>query len=108
MQEQVNSNSDKGNLASGSNQSCAPEFELVKRPHGDCVRMTGQPIWIVYYGPVDGYRTERWYAFKSVERIPKGRDPWTVDNRRLCKGGGFLTFRDAVAACRAAIAEAAA
>lgn len=39
------------------------------------------PIWIVRYEGIPGYYLEFYGIYKSVTRVPTGRQPWTVDNR---------------------------
>jgi hypothetical protein len=42
-----------------------------------------KPVWIRFYAAVDGVRFAYYQAYRSVERVPSGRAPWSVDNRRL-------------------------
>lgn len=43
-----------------------------------------EPVWIREYEPIPDVRTEpNFYVYRSVSRPPRGRRPWTVDNRAL-------------------------
>ncbi len=76
----------------------APDFALVERSHGVAWLNLNAPVWIRRYEAVSGIREEEFRIYKSVEKVPKGRDPWTVDNR--CVGGVFHTLEAAMEAAR--------
>lgn len=40
-------------------------------------------IFVSHY-PACGSRPGVFYVYRAVERVPAGRKPWTVDNRRIC------------------------
>jgi hypothetical protein len=40
-------------------------------------------VWIVEYEFHQGYPRKHYICYRSVERVPAGRKPWTVDNRRI-------------------------
>lgn len=75
-------------------------FTLVHRPHGDCWLHDAKPVWIVHY-PATDVRGEHYQAYRTVAPIPKGRQPWTVDNRRIGTDRGFATLDEAVQAAEA-------
>lgn len=76
-------------------------FDLVVRPtspegvwlHKD------KPVWIVFYAAVEGVRLAYYQAYRAVEPVKKGRDPWSVDNRRIGDPNhGFPTLEAAMQA----------
>lgn len=83
-------------------------FRLVKRPHGEAWLHETAPVWVVKYDGVPESNTHRydsWQVYKAVERVPAGRDPWTVDNRRLGGESGWATSEQAFRAARDAVAD---
>ena len=76
----------------------APDFAPVERSHGVVWLNLNAPVWIRRYEAVSGIREEEFRIYKSVEKIPKGRHPWSVDNR--CVGGVFRTLELAIEAAR--------
>ena len=57
--------------------------------------------WVTGYEPI-GDRTQTFRAYRAIEHVPKGRLPWTVDNRHI--GGSYRTLDAALTAvleCRA-------
>lgn len=69
-------------------------------PHDDCWLHDTKPMWIVHY-PATGVRAEFWQAYRAVAKIPTGRMPWTVDNRRVGTDRGFASFEEAAQAVEA-------
>jgi hypothetical protein len=68
-----------------------------------------KPVWITRYDAVPGVRLECWHAYRSVKAPPKGRLPWTVDNKRIGSAEGFPSLESAIEAVEAwltAIAKA--
>lgn len=61
-----------------------------------------KPVWIVHYPAVKGIRLAFYEAYRAIHPVPKGRDPWSIDNRRLSDGSGFSTLQEAKAAASAA------
>ena len=49
-----------------------------------------KPVWIVQYDAVPGIRLETFIAYRVAAPLPKGRDPWTVDNRRIGEYGSLV------------------
>lgn len=76
-------------------------FSLVHREHGDCWLHDAKPAWIVHYQATQD-RAQFYQAYRTVARVPAGRDPWTVDNRRIGTERGFPTFDEAAQAAEAA------
>lgn len=72
-----------------------PEFTEKHRPHGDCWLHNAQPIWIVHYPVLKEQRKPSFIAYRAVDYLPAGRDPWTVNNRRC---GEYNTIEEAMAA----------
>ena len=70
------------------------EWIETDRPHGVCWVHSEKPVWVVHYGQTNRMG-EHWQAYKAVAHIPKGRQPWTVDNRRLGGENGFSSFEAA-------------
>jgi hypothetical protein len=40
-------------------------------------------IWVTHYPALDGVRGGVFYVYRAVAKVPAGRAPWTVDNRRV-------------------------
>lgn len=40
-------------------------------------------VYIVHYDDVPGHRLAFYAVYKVAAHLPRGRDPWTVDNRRI-------------------------
>jgi hypothetical protein len=40
------------------------------------------PVWVVHY-PATRDHAEHWQGYRAIARVPAGRMPWTVDNRRI-------------------------
>ena len=82
------------------------DFRLVERPHGSAWLHKTAPVWVVLYPGIEGSMTHRfdsWQAFKAIEGC-HGRDPWTVNNKRI---GPELGWPSAEYAFQAAEEEAA-
>lgn len=77
------------------------DFVRVDRPHGTALLHREKQMWIVEYAQ-SRTSPHHWQAYRPVVTVPKGRDPWTVDNRRIGTVDGFLTLDEAVAAVEAA------
>lgn len=88
-----------------------PEFDIFERESGKVWLHKSKPVWIVFYDAIEGLRLSRYEAYRSVNRVPKGREPWSVDNKALSPHkDGFRTIEEAFAAaveCEAPIHEAA-
>lgn len=73
-------------------------FKQVERAHCSSVWLhETKPHWIVHY-PATRVTGEHYQAYRSVERIPAGRKPWTVDNRRIGTQDGYRTLDEAMQA----------
>lgn len=73
------------------------QFNEIQTPIGTTWLHTSRPVWIRYYEPIEGARLGFYQAYRAVEHVPKGRDPWTVDNRRIGHVNyGFKTLEDAM------------
>jgi hypothetical protein len=59
-----------------------------------------KPIWIVRYNynTSGGIQREQvnWQVYYPTVKVPEGRHPWTVDNRRIGNGEGFKTLPQAL------------
>lgn len=56
------------------------------------------PAWIVHYPAINNVRRAFYQSYRSCAHIPKGREPWTVDNKALGnREYGFLTLKEAMA-----------
>lgn len=58
-------------------------FEKVIRPtdpDGVWLNKT-KPAWIVFYSAIEGVRASYYQAYRAVRPAPKGRAPWSIDNR---------------------------
>lgn len=57
-------------------------FITVDRPVGPALLHLTKPVWVVEYAALPG-RPRHWQAYRAVAHVPAGRQPWTVDNRRI-------------------------
>jgi hypothetical protein len=79
-------------------QSTTGAFRQIER-NGESIWMhTSLPVWIVRYDAIDGVRAEFYKPYRAVAPVPKGRNPWTVDNRRIGTERGFASLAEAVEA----------
>ena len=74
---------------------------LARNGHG-CWKHEGGLHWITRYDAIPetsqmAGRPEVFYAYRCAAKLPKGREPWTVDNRTL-ERKGFRTIEAAAAA----------
>ena len=74
-------------------------FDRVERSMGSGYAFLHKsaPVWIVEYSVTPREGVSSWGAYVAIVKVPKGRMPWTVDNKRVCE----LTtdFGTAVKAC---------
>lgn len=70
----------------------------------EAVRLTGPfwvhdtlPRWIVHY-PATPQLSEHYQAYEAIEPVPKGRNAWSVNNKRLGSQDGYRTLEAAMAA----------
>lgn len=79
--------------------SAAAGFKRVQRPTGPVWKHATKPVWIVYYAAILGVRAGHFQAYRAVAPVPAGREPWSVDNRRIgAEGRGFKTLNEAAKA----------
>lgn len=74
----------------------ANRFTKVQRPTDDVMLHMDAPVYVVHY-PATYARAEHWQAYRAVAHLPRGRFPWTVDNRKLSQDG-FPTLEAALQA----------
>jgi hypothetical protein len=79
------------------------DFEVIERPTGEVLLHRSEHVWIVHYDTFSGPHPAVYRAYRAVERVPKGRWPWTVDNRAIGSRDGVLTLAEAVALARDSI-----
>lgn len=72
-------------------------FTQVDRNAGTTWLCDTRPVWVVHY-PTTPARNEFYQAYKAIQPVPRGRMPWTVDNRRIGTDQGFRTLQDAMGA----------
>jgi hypothetical protein len=73
---------------------------LVQEPYGSHWLHADGRHFVSHYEAVEGVRAEYWQAYTSKAQPPKGRMPWTVDNRRIGRDGyGYPTLEEAMRAC---------
>lgn len=72
-------------------------FQTIKRNGQQVLLHNTRPLWVVQYECNDG---ANWFqAYRAVRPVPKGRAPWTVDNRRIGDiDRGFSSADEAMAA----------
>ena len=73
-------------------------FKQVERAHCSSVWLhETKPHWIVHY-PATRATAAHYQAYRAVERVKEGREPWSADNRRIGSPDGFRTLGDAMQA----------
>lgn len=77
------------------------DFILTDRPHQSSWVHKSRPIWVTHY-PSTRLRAAFFQAYRAIQKVPAGRAPWTVDNRRIGSEDGFETLEQAVHAAEAA------
>lgn len=82
----------------------ADNFTEVQREPWETVWLHKEkPVWIVFYENSTHEQFSFYQAYRPVSKVPSGRDPWTVDNRRLGPADrGFKTLETAMQAAEAA------
>lgn len=79
--------------------SSADSFKPVERITGTVWVHKTKAVWIVFYEAVKGVRLAYYQAYRAVVKVPAGREPWTVDNRRIGDANhGFPTLEAAMEA----------
>ena len=74
------------------------QFRLISGPDIDRWKHKTQDYWIVFYSTLKDAGKPCFIAYRPI--VPtKGRDPWTVNNRRV---GEFKTLDKAMAFAEAA------
>ena len=78
-------------------------FVEVQRSPWETVWMHKEkPCWIVFYENSTHPALSFFQAYRPVSKVPKDRDPWTVDNRRIGTIDGYKTLESAMQAVEAA------
>lgn len=87
-----------------SRQKVPEGFRYIDRGGTDCWLHSSCEVWATRYEAIPGFRDyDVFYAYRAVERVPRGRMPWTVDNRSIgSKSEPFRTLAAAADAARAA------
>lgn len=76
------------------------DFTIIEQPYGSHWLHADGRHFISFYPLVEGVRAAHYQAYSSKAKPPKGRYPWTVDNRRIGRDGyGFPTLEEAMRAC---------
>jgi hypothetical protein len=71
------------------------KFKKITRHGSETWQHLTAPVWIVRYEGIEGsntHRYDKYQAYRAVEKMPNGRDPWTVDNRRIGPENGYSTL----------------
>lgn len=70
-------------------------YTQVERLHGStCWLHNTKNVWIVEY-QASRIRPHHYQTYKAVQPVPKGRMPWTIDNRRMGPEDGIETLEQA-------------
>ena len=74
-------------------------------------RLTGEyfehdehPVWCVFY-PATSVKPAHWQGYKAIEVVKKGRNPYSVDNRRVGDEIGFASQEECEKACLSVIGK---
>lgn len=73
-------------------------FKKVNRPIGACLLHVSRPVWIVKYDAIKNLRAAFWQVYRTTVPVPKGRAPWSIDNRRIGTERGYPTLAAAMRA----------
>ena len=74
-------------------------FITAQSPTGPILMHPAKPVWVVEY-PATQIKPRFWQAYRAVAPVPRGRMPWTVDNRRIGTEAGFPSSEAAVTAAQ--------
>ena len=69
----------------------ADMFIKTTRPTGEIWMHESKPHWIVHY-PATSFKGEFYQAYRAIDRVPAGRNAWTIDNERIGTKDGFATL----------------
>ena len=69
------------------------DFQVVGSSTGDRWKHNVQNFWIVFYQSLKQAKKPCFYTYRTVDKCPSGREPWTVDNKRV---GAFNTLEEAM------------
>lgn len=68
-----------------------------KFAHGKSVLVNqSNSIIVCRWNAIPFVRAAHWQAYKAVKRVPTGKLPWSVDNRRIGPEHGFRRLRNLV------------
>lgn len=78
------------------------EFTQIQRPFtvAPVYLHNAAPVFVVHYEATD-VRTEHWQGYRAVGKVPAGRMPWSVDNRRIGTERGYPSLLAALSAAAA-------
>lgn len=85
--------------------SAPGDFQIFNRPTGLVLIHRTAHVWIVHYEVTGNMKPSFYCAYRAAAHVPKGRDPWAVDNKRIGSQEGVRTLKEAVALCRTAIED---
>lgn len=77
------------------------KFNKVERFDGVVWVHESQPVWVVKYDAISKgpHRRAAFYqAYRACQSVPKGRAPWSVDNKRVGQEHGFASLHAATSA----------
>ena len=70
-------------------------WQNTNRKTGEVLLHTEKPVWVVHYEATNRHG-EHWQAYRAVLPVPKGREPWSNDNRRIGPETGFKSQEEAM------------
>lgn len=78
----------------------ANQFTKRMRPTGIVWAHKSLPVYVVLYEAMPGHHKAHYRAYRCIDKVPKGRELWAVDNRSVVPKDGFKSL---TAAMRAAV-----
>lgn len=81
----------------------ANQFTKRKRPTGIVWVHKSLPVWVVLYEAMPGRHKTHYRAYRCIDKVPKGRELWTVDNRSVGPQDGFQSLTAAMRAVVGAV-----
>jgi hypothetical protein len=75
------------------------QFRKVKDAGGEIAWMhPTESVWIRKYDAISGVRAAFYQAYSAIHAVPAGRNPWSIDNRRVGTERGFPSLTAAMKA----------
>lgn len=74
------------------------QFKKVQAGGSPAWMHVSKPVWIRKYDAISGVRAAFYQAYSAIHAVPAGRNPWSIDNRRVGTERGFPSLTAAMKA----------